>query len=295
MKKAPLGIAIAVICAAVVSAGLAATIGRHTIGRNLSRQAPIAQSTPSPKAHSSPTVTSSDRVASTPEPTPEPKLDEFPHQRLTIRDDTARDREFAQFRQRVERAIQKRDAQFVSSLIPLEGVAIGFGAPQTLKDLNLTDPKASFWSLLEKAMGTSCGTTHLDSASQTKGWICPTVQREFYKQYPPTPGSQGVDYELTRVIVVGDRVNVRSEPNLNSPVVGVLSNEIVRFDRRSFQNSQEEEIEAYNPVHGWTPVILPNEKKGYVYNRYAYHPLENRVIFGKIKGRWQIVQVPGGD
>ncbi|NJR50843.1 MAG: SH3 domain-containing protein [Leptolyngbyaceae cyanobacterium CSU_1_3] len=295
MKKAPLGIGIAVVCAAVVSAGLAATIARNTISRKSSPQAPVAQSTPSPQANPSPLATSSDRVTSLPEPTPQPKLDDFPHQRLTIRDDTARDREFAQFRQQVERAIQKRDAQFVSSLIPVEGVAIGFGAPQTLKDLNLADPKASFWGLLKKAMGASCGTTHLDSASQTKGWICPTVQREFYKQYPPTPGSEGVNYELTRVIVVGDRVNVRSKPSLNSSVVGVLSNEIVEFDRRSFKNSQEEEIEAYSPIEGWTAVILPNGQKGYVYNRYAYHPLENRIIFGKVKGQWQIVQVPGGD
>ncbi|MGV0026458.1 SH3 domain-containing protein [Phormidesmis priestleyi] len=285
MNKAPLWIAIAVTCAAVVGASIAATVHLTPLA-----QAPVAQSTPSPAPQPS-------ELAPTPStpPTPEPKLDDFPHQKITLRDETARDSEFAAFRERLKKAVQKREAQFVSSLIPSKGVALGFGAPQTLETLKLNDPKASFWGILEKALSSGCGRMNVESATTPDGWICPTVQRDFEKQYPPPRESKGIDYALSKVIVVGDRVNVRSKPSLNSPVIAVLSNEVVDFDRRSFQNSQEEQIEAYSPIEGWTPIILPNDQKGYVFNRYAYHPLENRVVFQKVKGQWQIVGVPGGD
>jgi hypothetical protein len=286
MKKAPLWIAIAVTCAAVVGASIAATV--HLTAPT---QVPVARSTPlSEPQPSQPTGT-----LATPPPTPEPKLDDFPHQKITLRDETARDPEFAAFRQRLEKAVEKRDAQFVGLLIPSKGVPLGFGRPQTIADIKLNDPKARIWGMLEKALAAGCGTMVVESMIVADGWICPTVQREFAKQYPSTPGSQGIEYELSKVIVVGDRVNVRSKPSLNSSVIAVLSNEVVDFDRRSFENSQEEQIEAYSPIEGWTPIILPNNKKGYVYSRYAFHPLEYRVIFQKVKGQWQIVQMPGGD
>jgi hypothetical protein len=284
MKKAPLWIAIAVIGAAVVGASIAATVRL-----NPPTQTPVAQSTPSPKLQPQPTPT-----PSTPPP-PEPKLDDFPHQKITLRDETDRDPEFAAFRQRLKKAVQKRDVQFVSSLIPSQGVALGFGRPQTLESLKLNDPKARFWGILEKSLSSGCGTTNVKSAGAADGWICPTVQSDFERQYPPPRESKGVDYALSKVIVVGDRVNVRSKPSLDSSVIAVLSNELVDFDRRSFENSKEEQIEAYSPIDGWTPIILPNDKKGYVYNRYAFHPLEYRVVLQKVQGQWKIVGLPGGD
>jgi hypothetical protein len=286
MKNAPLWIAIAVTCAAVMGATVAATVHLKS-----GDQVPVAQSTPSPETQPSPPTAS----PSTPPPTPEPKLDDFPHERITLRDETASDLEFAAFRQRLEKAVQKREAQFVSSLIPNRGVAFGFGVAQSLEALKLNDPKAKLWGILEKSLSSGCGRMNVESTNTPDGWICSTVQRDFEKQYPPPRESKGIDYALSKVVVVGDRVNVRSKPSLTSPVIAVLSNEVVDFDRRSFQNSQEEQIEAYSPIDGWTPIILPNQKKGYVFNRYAFHPLENRVIFRKVAGQWQIVSVPGGD
>ncbi|MCY7320369.1 MAG: SH3 domain-containing protein, partial [Phormidesmis sp. CAN_BIN36] len=198
--------------------------------------------------------------------------------------------------QQLQQAIQTRDARFISALIPEKGVPIGFGTPRTAKDLKLTDSKASFWSLLEKAMGSNCGFAEPNATTAAKGWICPTVSRDFYQQYPPNPNAKpGLEYELSNVIVIGDRVNVRALPNLNSEVVGILSNEVVKFDRKRFENSQEEQINATDPISDWTPVVLPNRKRGYVYNRYAYQALENRAIFKKINGKWQITEMPGGD
>lgn len=289
MKRAPLWIAIAVTCAAAVGAGVAATTRLNSV-----TQVPTDQPTPTLKASPAQPYKPSDLSSQVPD-TPQPKLDDFPHQRITLQDDTASDPDFAQFRQQLGQAIKKRDAEFVASLIPAQGIALGFGRPQTLKDLNLEDPEASFWNLLDKALGSTCGTASVEAVGKMDGWVCPTVYREFYRQYPPKQNTQGIEYEISHVVVVGDRVNVRAQPSLNSSVIAVLSNELVKFDSRAFENSKEEQIEAHNPIDGWTPVTLPNRKKGYVYNRYAYHPLEYRVIFTKAQGQWQIVQVPGGD
>ena len=97
------------------------------------------------------------------------------------------------------------------------------------------------------------------------------------------------------MIVVGDRVNVRALPNLNSKVVGVLSNEVVKFDQKRFENSQEEQIKAPDPISDWTPVILPNRNQGYVYNRYASRSLDYRAIVKQITSKRQITEMPGGE
>ena len=287
MKRAPWIIAIAVSCAAVVGAAIATSVRFN------------ASSQPSPSIAASPEVlppspSPSESPSPAPTPSPQPKLDDFPHQRIVLKDQT--NPEFAKFRQQLQQAIQKRDARFVLALIPAKGLPIGFGASQTAKDLKLTDPKAPFWSLLEKAMGSNCGFADPNATTAADGWICPTVSRDFYQQYPPKPDTPpGLEYELSNVIVVGDRVNVRALASLNSEVVGILSNEVVKFDQRRFENSQEEQIKATDPISDWTPVILPNRKQGYVYNRYAYRSLENRAIFKKINGKWQITEMPGGD
>lgn len=287
MRKAPLLIAIAVACAAIVGAGAAALIHNKA-------SAPIADSQTRSPQNSLPIADASTDTSKPTQPAP-PKLDDFPHQRIVLKDETDRDPEFAQFRKRLEQAVKNRDAKFVAALIPAKGVAQGFGLPRSAQELKLTNRKAEFWNILEKGLATSCGRADLKSEVSGEGWVCPTVSRDFYQQYPPKGNVQGLEYELGTVIVVGDRVNVRSLPSTDSPVIGVLSNEVVKFDRQRFENSKEEQIEAFNPIDGWTPVILPNDKKGYVYNRYAYQPLEYRLVFQKVKGEWQLVHVPGGD
>ena len=285
MKRAPWIIAIAVSCAAVVGAAIATSSRFNALSQRTSPQVVT-----SPEVVSSPSPSASAVIA----PDPQPKLDNFPHQRIVLKDQT--NPEFAKFRQQLQQAIQKRDARFVSALIPPKGLTLGFGRPNTAKELKLDNPKALFWSILEKAMGSTCGFADPNATTDAEGWICPTVSRDFYQQYPAKPNAPpGLEYELSNVIVVGDRVNVRALPNLNSEVVGILSNEVVKFDRKRFENGQEEQINATDPMSDWTPVVLPNRKQGYVYNRYAYQALENRAIFKKVNGKWQITEMPGGD
>jgi hypothetical protein len=107
-----------------------------------------------------------------------------------------------------------------------------------------------------------------------------------------------VEYQINHVVVVGNDVNVRAQPNSNSPVVGLLSNEVVKLNR-PIQERQLKELTAqgqfYDSINSWTPVILPNNKQGYVLSRYAYSLLEYQAVFGKVNGQWQLLYLPGGE
>lgn len=227
-------------------------------------------------------------------------LRDFPHRSIVLRDEVVPGSEFDQFRQKLRQAIQARDAEFVAALLPASGVSLGFGAPLAIDELDLQNPNALLWSILEKALTPGCDQltdqtieAYSSSDGESEGWVCHNLNQLFYEQYPAPETAQGVEYELSQVIVVGKDVNVRAQPSTNSDVIGILSNEVVEFDRTAWEESPDNR--SPDLVSGWTPVILPNDRSGYVSNRYAYSPLGYRVLFGKVEGQWQILHIPGGD
>jgi hypothetical protein len=229
-----------------------------------------------------------------------PPLDDFPHQRLILQDGATPDREFYQFREQVRQAVRNRDAAFIQALVPANGLSLGFGRPLDLQTLNLNDPNAYIWGILEKAIAPGCQElpqSNYPNTDPTAGvWSCPNVNYAFYQQYPKPAEAQGIDYEISRIIVVGQGVNVRASASVDSPVVGVLTDEVVQFDRQAWEQLPAEDRAAQlESLDSWIPVILPNGQHGYVSNQYAYSPLGYQVVFAKVNGQWQILHVPGGD
>lgn len=230
------------------------------------------------------------------------ELTDFPHQRIELVDEVEPGSDFDQFRAQLQQAIRDRDADFVRSLIPAEGISIGFGRPMTAEDLQLEDPDSFFWNSLQKAMLPGCAV--LENAGEeatvdpnTQVWECANVAQAFFEQYPPPADADGVDDAIRSVIVVGAAVNVRLTPGSDRPIIAQLSNEVVEFDQETWESLPPEVREDMltNLMDGWTPVILPDDRHGYVANLYAYRPLEPRFIFGKANGSWQILRVPAGD
>ena len=210
--------------------------------------------------------------------------------------------EFDQFRSQLRQAMRDRDVEFVKALIPDEGVALGFGAPvsrQVLDDIDSGVGK-TVWRILEHAIAISCGTSNPSGYPKadvnTTVYECPNVATEFLQRYPAPPDSEGVSYEISRVIVVGKNVSVHAQADRNSETIATLSDEVVKFDRAAWEEiPKAERIALAESQNGWTPVTLLNGKSGYVSNRNAYFPLGNRAIFGKVNGQWQLLDLPGGD
>ncbi len=211
--------------------------------------------------------------------------------------------EFALFRQRFIRAVETRNAAFVGNLIPDEGVNFGFGGTQTAVDLELYNENARFWAVLEKALAVGCETepeSYFDADPDSDVWICPNVTKEFYRQYPDPDEMPGAEYEFHHLIIVGENVNVREQPTTDSPVIGVLSNEIVETDQAGWQEmltrASEAELELLrHPIQGWRPVVLSSGRRGYVYNRYVYAPLDPRLVLGQVNGEWRMLYIQAGD
>ncbi|HEY9698038.1 MAG TPA: SH3 domain-containing protein [Trichocoleus sp.] len=299
MKSPQLFVLFTVTCAAIAGASVASLMYSQpkaadpgsiaqSVSSSSTNQPPAAPQQATPYQDVSPAATS------------QAQANPFPRQPLTLTDAVPVDSAFYQFRRQLKQAIYDRNAPFVQALIPQGGLNLGFGRPLPPEQLDLANPNAWFWNVLEKSLAHGCTDLSpkdypsIDPTSEV--WACPNVIRAFNQQYPNPNSESGVSYEISRVIVAGNQVNVRTQPQRESPVIGVLSNEVVQFDLEAWnQLAPEERVQQVENLDGWTPVILPNGQRGYVSNKYAYRPLSYQVVFGQVGGSWRIISVPGGD
>lgn len=302
MKKFYLVIAGTIVLSAVTGASLA-TISRQPLPRNQenvksdlpeirfnSKPQPTASLTPFINSHEE-NKTASSANSSRP--------NQSRRKPIRLTDEVPPGSDFDRFRQRLRQAVQNRDAQFLRSILPPNQVGIGFGIVP-IADLKLENRNANIWLWLEKALAVGCikeqNLNRPDVAPGT-AWICNNVPYEFSRQYPNPTSEGGVSYELNHAVIVGTDVNVRTQPSINSSVISSLSNEVVKVNRQ-LQNRQAEQRrrgEDFNPINGWTPILLADGRSGYVYNRFVYSPLEYRAVFGKVNGQWRLLYMPGGD
>lgn len=227
------------------------------------------------------------------EPNSSPSTD-FSHWQISLADQSEQSSDFSQFLQQLRQAVQKRDAAFIRSIVTPE-TKFGFGEHRSISYLNPENPDSPFWSQLEKAIAPGCTDEANIALPQRppKGmqFSCPTVFRQFDEAVKNAPEKQKPLAYETSVVVVGAGVNVRSQPRMDAPSIAILSNEIVQYDRATFQKATQpvqDETLSRSHLDGWTPVILPNDQRGYVSNRSAYRPSEHRAIFSKVGGRWTL-------
>ncbi|MEW5861049.1 MAG: SH3 domain-containing protein [Cyanobacteriota bacterium] len=227
-------------------------------------------------------------------------LSNFPHWRISLVNQVEQSADFDQFQQRLWTAVHNREASFIRNIVTPQTT---LGSPDNGKPLsafNINNPEAPFWRQMEKAIAKGCviepnsPIPNRDRGSNV--WQCPGVLRayEAAQRSKPATGQYG---NYNHVVIVGDNVNVRSQPGTGAPVIGVVSNEIIQMDRATFEKLPQRMQQAFanwNP-EGWTPVILPNGKRGYVQNRFAYEPLGYRAVFVKSGGKWQLRAFVTGD
>lgn len=220
-------------------------------------------------------------------------LAEAPKRPIQLVDRVVEGSDFDEFRDRLWQAIQQRDEVFVRALLPTAGIFINQTGPVPIARLALEDTDSPFWLGLEKMLAPqSCELEdYPGTLPDSAVWGCPNIASALPPPAPSAtvPAEAALDHQ---VAVVGQRVNVRVRPRLGTSVVGKLSNEVVEFDLRAWQELQETApITAQNSIEGWTPVILPNQVQGYVHNRYVYHPQGPRVLFELVAGQWQLQRI----
>ncbi|NER80768.1 MAG: hypothetical protein F6K42_14595, partial [Leptolyngbya sp. SIO1D8] len=179
--------------------------------------------------------------------------------------------DFDTFRDRLWQAIQQRDIAFIYEHLPSEGIFIGDEGPIPPEMLSLDEPDSPFWQSLEKMLAPqSCELEdYPGTLPDSAVWGCPNIASALLPHDHSIEETEPSlsDTERHQVVVVGRRVNVRARPRLGTSVVGRLSNEVVEFDQTTWQELMRTTPEtADDPIDGWTPVILPNQIQGYVYN-----------------------------
>ncbi|MBD2071918.1 SH3 domain-containing protein [Leptolyngbya sp. FACHB-671] len=216
------------------------------------------------------------------------RVGSYPRQTFELVDEAQPGSDFYRFRERLKQAIRDRDSVFIRSIIPAGGLPTFAATTLTANDLNVDNPDAPFWQQIERAIAPGCVVYALarsleaDADSQT--WVCPNV---FASTYIET-GAE--------IFIVGENVNVRQAASSSSPVIDVLSNEIVRHDSEVWQRGiSDQERASLETFEGWRPIITPNGLRGYVSSRYSYTPSGYRALFEKIGGEWQMTVFLEGD
>ncbi|MCM3871338.1 MAG: SH3 domain-containing protein [Pyrinomonadaceae bacterium] len=194
-------------------------------------------------------------------------------------DEGAKDASFKTFRDSLIRAVRQRNTRFVLSVLHPR-VHLSFGGHYGKKDfLELwkpDSPKSELWNELSTALLLG-GTFGISEG-----------KRVFWAPYTFIAFPDDLDpYEYAAII--GENVRVRSQPNTSASIVTILSYDIVKATRLITENTRE-----VNP-RGWVRVAVPDGRNGYVASKYIRWPIEYRLSFERIRGKWLITAFIGGD
>jgi hypothetical protein len=210
-----------------------------------------------------------------------------PRRPLTLQDQTKSDPSFAKFVGQLRQIVADRNGPALTKILPTAGISIGFSRPTTIPNLNLSNPNARIWKILDYTLAHTCGRSNVPAS---KDWVCPTIAKDFGRQYPEPGNANTLEYLTRQVIVLGQNVNVRSQPNLTGTIIGQLSNEVVSNDPPNRGT-----YDANDPRMGWTAVRLNDGRSGYVNNRYVYFLLGYQLDIQPVNNVWKLMQINAGE
>lgn len=240
-------------------------------------RAPTQSASPSPSitVPTPPIATKTQTVAPTASPYPRRPLPSFSDQVLA-------GSSFYQFRERLKQAIRDRDANFINEIAD-PNIQTTFGLPQDFSELGFNNPRSLAWKHLERIINVGCTPYEAPAGVEIDAFQCPHISQS------------AVGDPYTDVHILGENVNVRAEPQENSPVIETLTNELVQADSTGYDRLTEQQREEIETVDGWRPVITPSGRRGYVSSRYAYLPVGYRARFENKNGTWKMTIFIAGD
>lgn len=195
-------------------------------------------------------------------------------------DEGEKDVSFNAFREKLIKAVKKRDAKYLISQLD-RNITVSFGSDAGIKDFikfwNINSPDSRLWDELLTVLTNG-------------GNFLPERRMQMFAA-PYSFSNFPVDLDAFEYYVIfGNNVRLREEPDLKSKVIAVLSYNIVRVD---FQNSVNDG--KAEPTYLWLKVETLGGKKGFVDAKYVRSAIDYRAIFEK-KGRvWKMTAFVAGD
>jgi hypothetical protein len=190
--------------------------------------------------------------------------------RLVPVDQAASVPDFLSFRAQLQVAIAKRDVDAVVSVLSKD-VQLSFGGDAGVKDFKrMWRPRAPDTELWEKmAAVLSLGGTFSSDGTFTAPYV--------FTEWPQEKDS------LTHVAAIGTGIRVRGAASIASPIIASLDYSIV------------EVVESPATDSKWVQIKIGPGRAGFVDSRYVRSPIDYRINFAKLDGRWQIVFFLAGD
>jgi len=193
-------------------------------------------------------------------------------------DEGAKDASFRAFRNRLIGAVKERSTPFILTTLHPK-IRLSFGGHSGVKDFlemwKPDSPDSALWNELSAIL--SLGGTFSTSDGKRVFWAPYT-----FSTFPDD--LDGYEYAS----IVGENVRVRSQPNTSAGIVTNLSYDIVKATFFSTDNNRD-------GAAGWVKVVVPDGRSGYVASRYIRSPIDYRLGFERIRGKWLITAFIGGD
>jgi hypothetical protein len=178
--------------------------------------------------------------------------------------------DFFSFRAQLQAAVARHDGAAVLAALGKD-VALSFGGEHGIEDFKAMWKPDAADSLL---WGTLATVLSLGGSFDGSG--------HFVAPYVTSTWPRGVDL-YTAVAAVGSSVSARAAASDTAPVVANLDFSIVDTADQSGEPT------------GWVCVQLPSGQVGHVRSALVRSPIDYRIGFSKVEGRWQIDYFLAGD
>lgn len=185
-------------------------------------------------------------------------------------DEAAQVPEFFAFRAKLQAAIACRDIETIKGALQRD-VKLSFGDENGVEAFDRIWEPSSPQSPLWKTLGTTLalgGTFDADGS-----FTAPYVFTTWPEDYDP--------FEYAAIL--DPAVPVRSAADFKSPLLTRLEFTIVK------------KADTMSPEEGWTKITLSDGRFGYVETSHLRSPLDHRIRFAKVEGKWQVVFFLAGD
>lgn len=197
-------------------------------------------------------------------------LNAYAQTRLLPVDQAASVPDFFSFRAQLQAAVARRDVVSILSALNKD-VKLSFGEDSGADDFKRmwkpTAPDSTLWEVLATTL--ALGGTFGQDGSFTAPYV--------FTRWPQD--KDAFDY----LAAIGSGIRVRGAPDANSGVVGSLDFSIVERAEETSTDSK------------WVKIKLNSDRTGFVDSKFLRSPVDYRINFAKLEGRWQIVFFLAGD
>jgi hypothetical protein len=200
--------------------------------------------------------------------------------------DIGKDKSLVAFVNQLKVAVKKKDKAFLLAALD-ENVMNGFGGDGGIAEFkeywHWPQDTISVWHHLEHLLG-------LGGAFTTDEPKEPNSRYIFVFPYLCNLDLKDGDDYFQAGVITGENVNIRAKPDLKAKVITQLTHDVIWYEGRNHGKNRVGDPEWY------LIETLDHKKKGWVFWKYVYSPLDYRLfLFKDKKGVWKISTFVAGD